>query len=272
MNSGGQDDDDLSLGGPDGDSLDDDDLLEGARRTRRVTFRAPVEPLLLPGEEGPAPTAPTGASSDPAPSARSSASPRPISQEPRAGYDGWMADRLRRSSLPPAHASAIAASTVPPPPPTPVPAPPEVLDSDDALGGALDLVTRSTKSSPVIDLTNEMAERLALDDFSGALRAAELLLGQDPENETAQHYASVSRERLEAMLLSRLQSQGQVPEQAATDSEIRWLGLDVPAQGLLARVDGHTDVDTVVSGSGMTRLEALRTLVELVEAKVIRFR
>ena len=115
-----------------------------------------------------------------------------------------------------------------------------------------------------------MSERFALGDFSGGLRAAELVLGQDPEQELARHYAHESRQKLESLYLSRLSSQGRVPKLALPESEIRWLGLDSRMGFLLSRIDGSSDYETILELSGMPRLEALRSLVELVDAKVIR--
>jgi hypothetical protein len=55
------------------------------------------------------------------------------------------------------------------------------------------------------------------------------------------------------------------------DAEVRWLGLDHRAGFLLSRIDGVATVDELVDVSGMGRLEALKILAELLEAKAIRF-
>src|SRR5687767_4788458 len=120
---------------------------------RKITLTLSAPPLSLPGDDEHKP---------------GSLPPPPI--EPRT-YDGWNADRLRRSSLPPSTRPA---------PITPLPSRPED-GSHDMHGGddAFALVSRSTGSLPALDLESEMAERFSLGDFSGSLRAAELLLGQD---------------------------------------------------------------------------------------------
>ena len=96
------------------------------------------------------------------------------------------------------------------------------------------------------------------------------MLGQDPAQELARHYAHESRQKLESLYLSRLSSQGRVPKLALPETEIRWLGLDSRMGFLLSRIDGSSDYETILELSGMPRLEALRSLVELVDAKVIR--
>jgi hypothetical protein len=115
-----------------------------------------------------------------------------------------------------------------------------------------------------------MAERFALGDFSGCLRVAQLLLGQDAEHTLAAHYARESHEKLEEHYVSRLTSHGHTPVLIVPESEIHWLGLDSRVGLLVSHIDGSCDVDDVVVRSGMARLEGLRCLLELVEAKVVR--
>jgi hypothetical protein len=115
-----------------------------------------------------------------------------------------------------------------------------------------------------------MAERFALGDFSGCLRVSELLLGQESEHLLAAHYARESRDKLETLLTSRLTARGSTPLLVVAESEIRWLGLDSRVGLLVSHIDGEASVDEVVAASGMPRLEGLRCLLELVEAKVVR--
>ena len=138
-------------------------------------------------------------------------------------------------------------------------------------GGALGLVERSRPSQPDLDLAAEMAERYALGDFTGALRAAELLLGRDEPHPEAERYAQSCRERLVKLYESRLGDTTQVPVVQVPPTEIRWLGLDHRAGFLLSRVDGVGTVEQLIDVSGMPRLEALKTLVELLDAGAVRF-
>jgi hypothetical protein len=180
-------------------------------------------------------------------------------------YDAWTVDRVRRSSLPPSSSAALMPLVVSP---TPLPSA-ATLNRSTHDGDALSLVERS-QDAPHADLMNEMADRFALGDFSGSLRAAEFVLGQLANDETALHYARESRTKLEALYASRLVAGGRVPIVAIKETDVRWLGLDARVSSLLARVDGERDLEALVATSGMTRLDALKALVGLLEAKVIR--
>ncbi len=213
-------------------------------RGRRVTLTVSAPPLALPEDE----------------SAGGVTQRTPVPIEPR-NYDGWNADRLKRSSLPPT--SSL-------PPAAPVTPPPGRPDDEGDDGDAFALVSRSSSTSPAFDLVSEMAERFALGDFSGSLRAAELILGRDPQHVLAQHYARETYTKLEVLYCSRLDAQGRIPHLAVAENEVRWLGLDPQVGHLVARIDGIADYQQVVAASGMPRLAALRTLVELVDGRVVR--
>jgi len=229
---------------------------------RRVTLTRGVRAIRLPGEDDPA------GSSPPAP-AKILPLAEPIPETER--LDAWNEDRLRRSSLPPAgakqHIPKVPRTSAPPS--APKSESPGAESLRESAGDALDLVRRSSTASPRVDLVSEMTERFALDDFTGALRAAEFVLGTDPDNILAGHYASVSRQKLEALLYARLTKGGSVPRTTVAESEIQWLGLDAQTGFLLSRVDGHTDCEAIMAGSGLSRLEALKGLLELVDASVI---
>jgi hypothetical protein len=140
-------------------------------------------------------------------------------------------------------------------------------------GHALDLVDRSVPplAGPSLDLASEMTDRYALGDFSGALVAAEMVLARDPDDADAQQYATACRERLEQLYVSRVGSLTRVPIVTVRDVDLRWLGLDHRAGFLLSRIDGHASLEEILDVSGMPRLEALRTLVELCEAGALSF-
>ncbi|MDQ3032131.1 MAG: hypothetical protein M3Y87_06925 [Myxococcota bacterium] len=147
---------------------------------------------------------------------------------------------------------------------------------------ALELVSKRSRppSTPALDLGGEMADRYALGDYSGALRVAELLLGRNPSDLAAQRCAESSRERLMQLYSARVASicgtaagaiGAQVPRVAVPEHEVRWLGLDHRQGFLMSRLDGSATIDDLVDLSGMSRLDVLRTLVELLEARAIRF-
>lgn len=237
--------------GPDAADADEADGEGLAGRSRSITLTLQAPPLTLPGEVSNETVLPA---------------PRPSIASP-SHLDAWNMDKLRRSSLPPAMAQRAVNTVVPPPPRTPMPEASEGAED----GGALSLVGRSPVPLPyAADLLGELSDRFALGDYTGALRVAELVLGQEPNHDLAQHYARSSREKLEAMYSSRVFGGGTVVELALPEAELRWLGLDPQVATLLSRVDGRSDVEAVISASGVPRLEALRALVELLDGKVIR--
>ncbi len=120
------------------------------------------------------------------------------------------------------------------------------------------------------DLAREMHDRLALGDFTGALRAAELVLGQDPDDREANEVAVSARARLEHFYLARLGGLRAIFGVNVEGADVRWLGLDHRAGFLFSRIDGTTTIDELVDLSGMPRHEALKMLQELLASGAIR--
>jgi len=191
-----------------------------------------------------------------------SAIPAPLGQA--EGHDAWTMDRMsRQSTVPPVRRddvdrlrelSALPLGELPAQP----------------WGGALDLVDRSRPLLPS-DLVGEMEELYALDDLTGALRHAELILGRVPEHEQALRCAANCRARLIQLYSSKIGRLDRVVVQAMGDSQLRWLGLDHRSGFLLSRVDGICSLDELLDVCGMPRLEALKTLADLLERGAIRF-
>jgi hypothetical protein len=190
--------------------------------------------------------------------------PPPLGQS--EGHDAWTSERMsRQSTVPPVRTEEVdrlrelsVRSSLRP----------EPLDGE---GDALDLVDRSHPSVQ-LDLVGEMEELYALDDLTGALRFAELVLGREPTNAQARRCADNCRRRLLALYSSKIGSLNAVPESVLGDAELRWLGLDHRSGFLLSRVDGISTVEEVLDVCGMPRLEALKTLVDLLERGAIRVR
>lgn len=232
-------------------------------RDGSLDFSGP--PLLLPDDPEAEPEEPGGAASgDPSPPAERTLDGRGSRAEsldgpaPSESHDAWTADRLAQGRT----------SALPAPPPeapaghrrvTPQPA-------ADALG----LVDRSRPPPSELDLAGEMRERYGLGDFTGALHAAELLLGHDASHAEAQRFAVSSRRQLEQMYSSRLGSFHLRPVVTVDSAELRWLGIDHRAGFLLSRIDGVSTIEQLLDVSGMARLESLKMLAELLDLGVIR--
>jgi hypothetical protein len=54
------------------------------------------------------------------------------------------------------------------------------------------------------------------------------------------------------------------------DSQLRWLGLDHRSGFLISRIDGFSTLEELLDVCGMPRLEALKTLSDLLERGAIR--
>jgi hypothetical protein len=237
-----------------------DDLTDEADAERS---RAGLEADLFPPNSGPPPGSEEVVLADIA----ANAGRRPSSDAPPPGegegHDAWTAEHMsRQSTVPPERSDevdrlrelAVRSSLRP-----------EPLDDGDAF----DLVEHS-RPSQQLDLVDEMEELYALDDLTGALRFAELVLGREPSNDRAKRCADNCRRRLLALYSSKLGDLDAVPVPAMADTELRWLGLDHRSGFLLSRVDGVSTVEEVLDVCGMPRLEALKTLVDLLDQGAIR--
>lgn len=114
-----------------------------------------------------------------------------------------------------------------------------------------------------------MKDRYAMGDFSGALVIAEGIVESDPADIEAPRYAQSCRDVLTQMYSARLGSLDQVVSVAVPSDQIRWLTLDHRAGFLLSLIDGGSTVDQILDISGMTRLDALRIMYQLLDQRVI---
>lgn len=130
---------------------------------------------------------------------------------------------------------------------------------------------RHDERTPLTDdgAMHEVRGRFALRDYSGALVMAESILDSDPGNAEAKQYAERCRKALVDLYVSRLGGTLRVPRLAVAPDQLHWLALDHRAGFLLSLVDGMSSIEDILDISGMTHLEALRTLFELVQQDVI---
>ena len=109
-------------------------------------------------------------------------------------------------------------------------------------------------------------------DFEHTIAFAEAILAYDPTDGHAASYRDSAIIRLRGVLLARLGSGVRVPERLPSPMRTSALALEPRAAFLLERVDGVTSVDDLVDGSGLPELEALRTLVGLLDRGLLRLR
>lgn len=252
---------------------------------RRITLQLDGPPLALPGEEDAAEKARRSGGSSGAwpavdaataqlalpPEAAPSRPPRGDATEPHVPVmaahgagDGW--DRAIEA---PSAAMTRPRSVTPPPLVAGSGGAESLEESNDALSLVGQKARRPSNVEPV-DFRREMLERFALGDYTGALRAAEIVLGRQPDDAPASECAGRCRDKLAQFYLARLGGGQRRLEVAVRASDVRWLGIDHRAGFLLSHVDGATALDDVVDVSGMPRHEALKLLVELFEAGAVR--
>jgi len=143
-----------------------------------------------------------------------------------------------------------------------------------AAGDALELVGVRSKSvrpplAPNITM-RAVRDRFDVGDFSGALILAEGILESEPESVDALLYAEHCRDVLKQMYISRLGGMKRIPHVAVTDEQLRWLALDHRAGFLLSLVDGRSSFEEVLDVSGMSTVDALRLLMDLLQQNVIK--
>jgi hypothetical protein len=118
-------------------------------------------------------------------------------------------------------------------------------------------------------LLDEVRNRYATGDYSGALVMAEGILQHDGGNSLARRYADHCRMVLEQMAASRLGALDQIPRVSVESDRLRWLSLDHRAGFLLSLIDGNSSLEELLDISGMPRFEALKILCDLLDQDVI---
>jgi hypothetical protein len=126
-------------------------------------------------------------------------------------------------------------------------------------------ITEHTIEDPIA----EMRERLSLGDYTGAFEMAELLLAEDPDDVEAAECAESCREVLEGMYAARLGPLDRIPTVIVQPTQLRWLSIDHRAGFVLSLIDGSSTLEMILDVSGMAKLDALRILHELLQAKIV---
>lgn len=118
----------------------------------------------------------------------------------------------------------------------------------------------------------EMNERVALGDYTGALAIAEKLLADDPRNATISGVADNCRTVLRQMYITKIGPMDRVPMVMVPRDQLRWLSIDHRAGFVLSLVDGVSSLEMILDVSGMPELDTLRILTELSQQRIIAFR
>ncbi|WNG28289.1 hypothetical protein F0U62_32975 [Cystobacter fuscus] len=112
-------------------------------------------------------------------------------------------------------------------------------------------------------------ELLSLGDVSSALE----LVGKAEQLDPLEPRLEGARARCEqaqrAALEQRLGSVKQVPRLKLRMAELMKLSLDARMGFLLSRIDGHLSYEALFSVSGMSRMETMRVLVQLLDQDII---
>lgn len=154
-------------------------------------------------------------------------------------------------------------------------APPSTKDAPDlssafAKGALRPLPVPAPVTAP--PTAQEMNDRLALGDYSGALEIAEKLLATDPNDAAVLACAENCRTVLKQMYTARIGPLDRVPMVMVARDQLRWLSIDHRAGFVLSLVDGVSSLEMILDVSGMPELDALRILSELAQQRIISFR
>lgn len=118
-------------------------------------------------------------------------------------------------------------------------------------------------------LLQRAGQRLALDDFDGALELLEVIPKEASVGEEAYRMARHATERLEQQYASQLGGFDSFPRVTLPADEIIWLNLNHRAGFILSQIDGRVSYEDLVALSGMPRLDTLRILCSLMQEGVI---
>jgi hypothetical protein len=118
----------------------------------------------------------------------------------------------------------------------------------------------------------EMNDRVALGDYSGALKMAEELLAKDVTDAVATACAERCKFVLRQMYTARIGPLDRIPMVMVARDQLRWLSIDHRAGFILSLVDGCSTLEMILDVSAMPSLDALRILADLAQQRIISFR
>lgn len=175
----------------------------------------------------------------------------------------------RNETTPKAPPVVLPGETDAPPPSGKQTTPPPALVEDPAF---LERAKKKSIRQDVPPTEEEMNERVALGDYTGALAIAEKLLAEQPGNATITSVAENCRTVLRQMYITKIGPMDRVPMVMVPRDQLRWLSIDHRAGFVLSLVDGVSSLEMILDVSGMPELDALRILTELAQQRIISFR
>ncbi len=112
-------------------------------------------------------------------------------------------------------------------------------------------------------------ELLSLGDVSSALELVGKAEQLDPLEPRLEEARARCEQAQRVALEQRLGSVKQVPRLKLRMAELMKLSLDARMGFLLSRIDGHLSYEALFSVSGMSRMETMRVLVQLLDQDII---
>jgi hypothetical protein len=137
---------------------------------------------------------------------------------------------------------------------------------------SVDTVRKPIPRGDVKTRSREMADRVSLGDYSGALEIAEKILADTPDDRAALACAENCRTVLRQMYATRIGPLDRVPVVMVPRDQLRWLSIDHRAGFVLSLVDGVSTLEMIIDVSGMAELDTLRILSELAQQRIISLR
>lgn len=145
-------------------------------------------------------------------------------------------------------------------------------DTAAAAEAAPSLPSAAPSAVPAPPSAQEMNDRVALGDYTGALQIAEQLLAVDPTDDPVRVCAESCRGILKQMYVARIGPLDRVPVVMVARDQLRWLTIDHRAGFVLSLVDGVSSVEMILDVSGMPEFDALRIVAELAQQRIVTFR
>jgi hypothetical protein len=142
--------------------------------------------------------------------------------------------------------------------PVDVPPPPSERASSPGLGSMSDRVL-------------EVRERYESGDHRAALRMAETILQEHPGHLAALGYAESSRQMLRQKYLARVGDMNMVPRIKHVAMELARVGVDARDMQILDTIDGVLTVEEIVNVAGVSTLDVLRVLNDLIVDGLVEF-